>query len=74
MPQIRCKHKWRVLNKEVFSSFWEQLSPDERMKMIEVLVGDIPERMINKKIESTLVCDTCGKRDRQTVESTSAGW
>jgi len=57
--QLRCKHKERLENKEVFPSAWETMSETERER-IE------PERwMFERKVVLTFICSECGRRQTQ---------
>jgi hypothetical protein len=61
--QLRCKHKERLENKEVFPSPWEQMSESGRER-----VEPLPW-MFRKKVVLTFICNECGRRRTQADQS-----
>ena len=56
-----CKHEWKVLDKTVLPSAWEQLKA--RMSVDKGHIG-----LFRKKVVVILVCKKCGKLNK-TVET-----
>ena len=67
MPQIRCKHKERIENKEVHLSAWEQMSKVERER------AEPAPWMFARKVDIMLICTRCGRRKTVTSESSVGG-
>jgi len=67
--QLRCKHKERLENKEIFPSVWEQMTPEERARLLEIVQAEPAEWMFRRKVVMTYICNECGRRQTQTEQS-----
>ena len=65
--QLRCKHKDRLENKEVFTSAWKQLTDTERERVEPLEAWKLG--MFQQKVVLTFICNKCGRLKTQTEKS-----
>lgn len=61
--ELRCKHKDRLENKEIVTSFWDKLTPEERQR-----IAPLPW-MDRREIILTFICNKCGRHKTQKIKT-----
>ncbi len=61
-----CKHKERIEDRAEFPSAWEQMTPDEHVRLIEVSGEKLLDPLViaqlhKRKVVITFLCTECGK-------------
>ena len=63
-----CKHKWKVLDKTIFPSAFEQVR--EKQQTVKSLnLDDMNLFFFSKKVIIILICEKCGKEKEILVQN-----